>query len=79
MKKYNLIFLNNTKVFLSKRNFNSWQEIQDFYENYTTSVGFSSLEELNDYLCFDYNLTLEQTKNLTEKINFTEHDIELVF
>lgn len=79
MKKYNLIFLSNAKLLLSKRFFNSWQEIQSFYEDYMTSIEFNSLEEVNDYLCFEYNLTIEQASILTAKINAAENDIELMF
>lgn len=79
MKKYNLIFLSNAKLQLSKRFFNSWQEIQSFYDDYMTSIEFNSLEEVNDYLCFEYNLTIEQASILTAKINAAENDIELMF
>lgn len=79
MKKYNLIFLSNDKLLLSKRFFNSWQEIQSFYEDYMTSIEFNSLEEVNDHLCFEYNLTIEQVSILTAKIYAAENDIELMF
>lgn len=79
MKKYNLIFLSNIKLLLSKRIFNSWKEIQSFYDDYMTSIEFNSLEEVNDYLCIEYNLTIEQASILTAKINAAENDIELMF
>ncbi|HND83026.1 MAG TPA: hypothetical protein PKY54_06745 [Chitinophagales bacterium] len=44
-----------------------------------TSIEFNSLEEVNDYLCIEYNLTIEQASILTAKINAAENDIELMF
>lgn len=79
MKKYNLIFLRNNGILLSKKKFNSCQEIQNEYDDYTTSLQFDSLKEINDYISFDYHLKMEFISNQTEKINNTDFDIELIW
>lgn len=77
MKKYNLIFLDNGKVLLSKSNYATWQQIQHEYEQYSTSVGFDSLDDLNQYLSFDYQLDIDHIASMTNEIERTSVAIEL--
>ena len=54
-KEFNLIFLED-KLLLSSKQYISWTEIQNEYENYTTSLVFDSLEDVKEYIIIDYKL-----------------------
>jgi hypothetical protein len=52
--KLNYIILKNNFL-LSKKNYSSWREIQDEYnDSYITSLGPWTLEELLDYFLVEY-------------------------
>ena len=64
MKKFNLIFLNTGVLILSSKEYNSWNEIQDEYQEYSSSIAFDSLEEVKEYIILDYKLTRDFVENL---------------
>lgn len=64
MKKFNLIFLNTGALILSSKEYNSWNEIQDEYQEYSSSIAFDSLEEVKEYIILDYKLTRDFVENL---------------
>jgi hypothetical protein len=72
MKAYNLIFLRNSKVVLSKKAYSDWKEIQTEYEDYMSSLEFKSTEDLIEYLSFDYKISPEQIKSQIDRIKTTE-------
>ncbi|MES2811297.1 MAG: hypothetical protein V4670_02400 [Bacteroidota bacterium] len=78
MKKYNLIYL-KSGILLSKKQFESWKNIQDLYDDYMTSLSFETIEEVNDFLSFEYKLEKENIKKMTENIYTQENDIQLIF
>ena len=78
MKKYNLIYL-KSGMMLSKKQFESWREIQDLYEDYMTSLNFETIENVNEFLCLEYKLEKEIVEKLTENICLQENEIQLVF
>jgi len=49
-----IIYL-ETEILLSKEAYKSWREIQDLYENYKTSLGPWSKDDVIDYLNDEYN------------------------
>jgi hypothetical protein len=63
LKKYNLIYLRSNKLRLSRKQYSSWKEIQDEYNDYMTSLSFESLNDIINYLKLDYGLTLDKAKN----------------
>ena len=80
MKKFNLIFLNTGKLFISSKRYCSWKEIQDEYENYSASVEFESLEEIIDYIVLDYKLEKEFVLALLDNYRRgNEQAVELIF
>ena len=72
MKSYNLIFLRNSKVVLSKKNYSDWKEIQNEFEEYMSSLDFESVEDLIDYLNLDYKVEPELIKSQLIKIENSE-------
>ncbi len=64
MKKYNLIFLNTGALLLSSKEYNSWREIQDEYENYSASIDFESLEAIKEYIISDYKVEKKTVEHL---------------
>ncbi len=69
MKKFNLIFLRSGKVFISKKQYSDWKEIPNEFDDYVTNVGFDSLDEIKDYIQFDYKLTEEKAFKESSKIS----------
>ena len=78
MKKYNLIYL-KSGMLLSKKQFESWRNIQDFYEDYMASLNFETIEEVNEFLTLEYKLEKGSVEKLTENIYAQENDIQLLF
>ena len=77
MNQYNLIFLRNSKVILSRKKYSTWKEVQNDFEDYMTSLDFESIDNLIEYLSFDYKLSQEIISNV-EKIKISElEQIEL--
>ena len=74
---YNIIYL-KSEVILSKKQFESWRDIQELYEDYKTSLKFETIEEVNKFLCSEYRIDEESTKKMTENI-YHEESIELMF
>ena len=74
MKKYNLIFLKSAKILLSSKEYSNWRQIQDEFENYQASIGFSELEEIVDYLKNDYKIKIDKAKSEVEKLNYSKSD-----
>ena len=48
-----LVFTRHAMV-LSKRRYRSWQEVEDDFDDYISSLGPYSVDELFDYLTNDY-------------------------
>lgn len=61
-----IIYLNN-KTMLSKKNYKNWQEIQNDFNDYKTSLSYSSIESVIDFLKDDWNIN---DKKIKEIINF---------
>jgi hypothetical protein len=79
LKKYNLIFLNTGVMLLSSKEYNSWREIQDEYENYSTSIDFENFEAIKEYIILDYKVDKTYVENLIAtflKTNLTVMPIE---
>ena len=74
---YNIIYL-KSEVILSKKQFESWRDIQELYEDYTTSLKFETIEEVNGFLSSEYRIDEESTKKMTENI-YHKESIELIF
>lgn len=64
MKKYTLIFLNTGVLILSSKEYRSWREIQNEYENFSTSIDFEDLETIKEYIMMDYKLEKTVVENL---------------
>lgn len=80
MKNYNLIFLNTDKLLLSSKSYGSWRDIQNEFENYSSSIDFDNLEAVKEYIIMDYKLdnsSVERliTKFLESKLNVMAIDI----
>ncbi|MBF4506025.1 hypothetical protein IRZ83_05035 [Flavobacterium sp. JLP] len=75
--EYNIIYL-TSKVILSKKQFESWNDIQELYEDYKASLKFETIEEVNDFLSSEYRIDEESTKKMTKNI-YQEESIELIF
>lgn len=52
--KLHLIYLRPEGMLVSKKRYADWREIQDEYEDYMTSLGPFSGEELEDFLTGQY-------------------------
>ncbi len=63
MKSYNLIFLRNTKVILSKKTYSDWKDIQAEFDDYMSSLDFESKEDLIEYLNLDYKIEAKLIKS----------------
>jgi ribosomal protein S18 len=72
MKSYNLIFLRNSKVILSKKTYSDWKEIQTEFNDYMSSLDFKSTEDLIEYLTSDYKISSEQLQEQVDKIETAE-------
>ena len=68
MKKFNLIFLKE-EMLLSTKEYNSWREIQDEYENYTASLDFDSLDQIKEYIIMDYKLESSLVEAFMDKFS----------
>jgi len=80
MKRYSIIYTRNSKVLLSTVKYQDWKEIQDSYENYMTSLGFDTIDEISEYLVIEYKLTKEKAYELVKPIKgLDEITIELDF
>lgn len=66
-------------MLLSKKHFESWKDIQDIHEDYMASLSFETIEEVNEFLSFEYKIETENAKRLTGNINTQEDDIQLIF
>jgi hypothetical protein len=75
--KYNIIYL-KSEMILSKKQFDSWKEIQNLYEDYKASLTFGTIDEVNDFLSLEYKIDEEKVKKITENI-FHEESVELIF
>ncbi|NOU59600.1 hypothetical protein [Marinifilum caeruleilacunae] len=74
MKQYNLIFLRNDKMLLSRKQFSDWREIQDEYEEYMASLDFESLKDIEEYIKMDYKLTSKKVKYEVNKLTNSSND-----
>jgi len=70
MKQYNIIFLQDSKVILSRKEYSDWKEVQNDFENYMASMDFETTENLIEYLSFDFEMSPELISNV-EKIKTT--------
>ncbi|QWG09251.1 hypothetical protein [Flammeovirga kamogawensis] len=68
MQKFNLIFLQSGKTLISQKQYSDWKEIQDDFQGYIASVGFNSIDEIKEYIQFDYKLTEEKAIKESNKI-----------
>ena len=79
MKQYNIIFLRNDKMLLSRKKYSDWREIQDEYDDYMTSLDFESIMDVEEYIRMDYNLTSDKAKSEVKKLNdSTKETIEIL-
>lgn len=76
MQKFNLIFLSSNKVLVSQKLYFDWKEIQNDFDDYMANVDFNSIEEIKEYIQFDYKLTEDKARKEAEKI--TESNSEYV-
>ena len=60
---YNLIFLTDSSILLTTREYNNWQDIQNEYDNYMTSISFCTIEEVWVYLQNEYKLSNDEARN----------------
>lgn len=74
MRKYNLIFLKNETILLSRKKFTSWIEIQNEHYDYMTSLGFEDQIELIEYIKFDYKLSERKANIEFEKLSKSNED-----
>ncbi len=51
-------------MLLSSKEYNSWREIQDEYENYSTSIDFENFEAIKEYIISDYKVDKTYVENL---------------
>ena len=72
MKTYNLIFLRNSKIVLSKKTYSDWKDIQTEFDDYMSSIDFESKEDLIEYLCADYKIDLELINSQINKLESSE-------
>ncbi len=80
MKQFNLIFTQDSKIFLSSKKFKSWLEIQDAYQDYVTSIDFDNLHDIVAYLVVEFGISVEQSSALVNQIKgFDEKTIWLDF
>jgi hypothetical protein len=49
-----MIFLRSDSLLLSKKPYSDWREIQDEYEDYMTSLGPKTENEIVEYFAIDY-------------------------
>lgn len=78
MKPYNLIFRRTEKIVLISKNYKDWREIQDEYEDYAVSIDFDSLDQIGEYLAFDYKINKDKVnKELERFLHSSEPSIEL--
>lgn len=68
MKPFSLIFLDSDKLLLTKKPYANWQSISDDYQDHLTSIGFESLEEIEEYIKIEYKLSSEQAKSEVDKL-----------
>jgi hypothetical protein len=69
MQKFNLIFLRSDKVLVSQKQYSDWKEIQNEFDDYMANVGFDSIDEIKEYIQFDYKLTEEKALKESRKIS----------
>lgn len=69
MKKFNLIFLRSSRIFVSQKQYSDWKEIQNEFDDYIANVDFDSIDEIKEYIKFDYKLTEEKAFNESRKIS----------
>lgn len=75
--EYNIIYL-KSEIILSKKQFESWRNIQELYDEYKASLRFETIEEVNAFLSSEYKIDEESTRKMTENIYHLE-SIELIF
>lgn len=75
--QYNIIYL-KSEVILTKKQFGSWRDIQELYQDYKTSLKFETIKEVNDFLSSEYRIDQESTKKMTRNI-YHKESIELIF
>ncbi len=69
MQKFNLIFLKSDKVLVSQKQYSDWKEIQNEFDDYMANVGFDSIDEIKEFIQFDYKLTEEKALRESRKIS----------
>jgi len=75
--QYNIIYL-KSEVILTKKQFGSWRDIQELYQDYKTSLKFETIKEVNDFLSSEYRIDEQSTKKMTRNI-YHKESIELIF
>ena len=77
MKQYNIIFLRDSKVILSRKKYSDWEEVQNDFENYMASLDFETTQDLVEYLSFDHEISPEIISNVEEIKTAELEQIEL--
>lgn len=71
---FQLIYLTNGKLILSKKHYNSWHEIQDEYENYMTNLSFMTCEDIINFFKDDFGEEYNFPFSKNEILNFAKSD-----
>ena len=74
MQKFNLIFLGSDKILVSKKQYSDCKEIQNEFDDYVANVSFNSIDEIKEYIQFDYKLTEEKAIKESRKISETNSE-----
>lgn len=75
---YTLVFLRDSTLLLSSIPFSGWQEVQDRFPGYMTSLTFVSLDELREYLQIEYDLSHTVAEQIVPDTIFsTQKTVEL--
>ena len=69
MEELKLIFLKKGDVLLSNKAYKDWKEIQDEYDDYMTSMEFDSLDDVSEFIQFEYRISTEKAKMELKKLN----------
>lgn len=67
-----------TDILLSKRQYGSWREIQDEYQNYKASLGPWSVQEVIEFLSDEYPKICPSAQQQVQSLIFDTHDVKTI-
>jgi hypothetical protein len=76
LAEYNLIFLRDNRMIVSKKRYENWRQVQDDHDLYMTSLEFEKIEYLSEYLMLEYDLSSDRASSETGKV--TQSKMETV-